>query len=554
MASTRAGFTARGRTGFAHKFGLALAVFFLLSTQVGPLAPSVMAGEPGAAEPAQDVGKREHPAGRVVEVAPAPITTPTGTGADNLSADPTIEEAPLFLPYTPPDSVEELADERTRETRTLANPDGTFTVESSNGPLNFQDSAGAWQPIDLSLVPEADGGYRVAATEATITVGTKEGALGSIALGGHTVSLSAPGYDLGAAGTGDDQNKVTFDDALSTTQVWIRPIDIGLEFGTTWADPLAAPTATFVLNPGDLLPSLDKDGVTITFTDAAGNFAGRIDRPIVRQGGADGPPMLDVTTVTIAQDLVGSYVLSYSLDPIWFTDPARVFPVILDPTWCIGAGASGCTNNTTGGALDEWFFDGDPDSYEIGWTTLRVGRDSRTDDNGSGGEYAHGKMRAILYFPPVGLPDGAVIYDTDLELDICCNYGGPVGETVTAYRLTKAFSSPYTWTRFASEYSTSTPSASDTVPSSGKMHFDVDEIVHTWYTRRAKDWKPVHGFLVRFDDESAGVGEVEFNRASNGTASNRPLLTISYTKPVIGIDSTPDSAPPMPPHRWCLGR
>lgn len=252
------------------------------------------------------------------------------------------------MPYTPPDDVQELASQRTRGTRTLANPDGSFTLESSNGPLNFQDATGAWQPIDLSLIPQPEeDGYRVAATNAAITLASKDGALGSMELDGHRVSLSAPGYADATRGTDLDQNKLTFDSAFGSAQVWIRPIDIGLEFGATWPDASAAPAVTFILDAGDLKATLEKDGQTIQFSDPAGAFAGRINRPIVREGGEDGPPFIDVTTVRLTPGVPGSYVLTYDLDAAWFASPERLFPVILDPTWCIGAGASGCTENET---------------------------------------------------------------------------------------------------------------------------------------------------------------------------------------------------------------
>jgi hypothetical protein len=117
-----------------HNLVQAVLLFTLAGTAIGPLTPTAVAGEAEDADDSKQETKVERSNGRVVEAAPAPITTPAG-GAAGPAADPTVEGEPLFLPYTPPDDVTELPDERTRQTRTLANPDGTFTLEASNGPL-----------------------------------------------------------------------------------------------------------------------------------------------------------------------------------------------------------------------------------------------------------------------------------------------------------------------------------------------------------------------------------------------------------------------------------
>jgi hypothetical protein len=279
---------------------------------VGPLAPPVRA-EDGDTAAAVVEGKPQSPNGRVVETSPAPITIPGGGGS--LTPDPTIGGEPLFLPYAPPADTTELPAERTATSRTLANPDGTFTLEMSDGPINFQGADGNWQPIDLALVPEIEGGYRVAATAGTITVDTNANELGVIEVDGHRVALSAPGYAgdvLGSDVTGLelDANTVKFADALGTAaEIWVRPVDIGLEFGATWPDATKSAVVSFVLDPGDLAASVAKDGKTIVFTDEKGEFAGRISQPIVREGSEDGPPLLDPVTVALVELAEGGHLL-----------------------------------------------------------------------------------------------------------------------------------------------------------------------------------------------------------------------------------------------------
>jgi RHS repeat-associated protein len=458
----------------------------------------------------------------------------TAAGASGF-ADPSVGGAPKFLPYTPPATQKEVASARTRTTRTLANPDGTFTLEQSTGAINYQDAAGTWQPINLALVPDVKDGYsyRVAADSETIRLGSASGALVSLESGPHKVALTAVGYGTGAVGTGLTSNLVSFAGATGQAAMWAQPLDVGVEFGATWAQAGGTPEAVYTLDPGDLNPVIDKDGQTVELLDSSGMLVGWIEPPIMREGGSDGPPVLNKVTVTLVPSLAAGYTLRYAIDPTWFSDPKRTYPIVLDPTWCFGEGASGCTHNNTSNNFDTFVFSATPDSYEVGWTTMRVGYDVRSDDGD-----VYGTMRGLLYFYPAALPDGAVIYDTDLQARICCEYGGPSGETIDAYRLTALPTSHYTWTKYAGTYTT-TDGVAVTVPTSGYMHWDVDNIVHSWYTRRTQDFKQPYGFMLKMASEGSTHGEVEFSRYTNGTSAYRPLLTVTYTLPKVGLDFDP---------------
>jgi RHS repeat-associated protein len=486
-----------------------------------------------------------------VAVEPAPITTPDAIDRAS-SADPTIGGPPLFLPYTPPREVTEVADRRTRETRTLAYPDGTFSLEASSGPINYQDPSGAWQPIDLSLVADGEDGFKVAANTGTTRLGTRDGTLGSIELDRYRVSLRAPAYATGERGSDLDQNRVRFA-AASRPDVWIRPVDIGLEFGATWPDAGAQPVVELILDPGELGPVLADDKRTIRFLDADGKFAGRIEAPILREGGEDGAPLFDPVSVSLSEVGDGTWTLRYALDPAWLGDEKRVFPVVLDPTWCIGQGAAGCDDNYTSSTYnyDTFVYDASPNSYEVGWTVLRTGYDVRSDDGGT-----YGAMRTLLHFKHVGLPDGAVLWDTDLRLRVCCNYGGAQGNTVYAYRITKDWpnpsSDPSTWNEMAAKYTT-TAGVASTVPAPGDQHWDVDSIVGDWYTRTNQEQEDDFGFLLKMGVEDSGHGEVEYRRYNYGTAAYRPLLTLNFTLPKVGIDFDPRLGPAYAPSTMVTG-
>ena len=105
------------------------------------------------------------------------------------------------------------------------------------------------------------------------------------------MTLSSPVYGGGVKGEGDDVNRVefAFPAEIAEPSLWIRPIDIGLEFGATWRSSAETPSIGLNSDTGGPHAELAEDGRTIRFIDATGAFAGRISLPILREGGEDGP-------------------------------------------------------------------------------------------------------------------------------------------------------------------------------------------------------------------------------------------------------------------------
>ena len=149
-----------------------------------------------------------------------------------------------------------------------------------------------------------------------------------------------------------------------------------------------------------------------------------------------------VLGVSIRTGVGGEPTIRYSITPAWLNDPARQFPVVIDPTVCLGQGASGCTINYTSGNIDHFITS--TNVVPQNWTTFRVGYDVRSDDC-----CTFGTVRGLVYFKDVTLPDDAVVYDTDLQLHISSEYGGPSGETIYAYRVTKGWSQSTSWSAFS---------------------------------------------------------------------------------------------------------
>ncbi len=358
-----------------------------------------------------------------------------------------------------------------------------------------------------------------------------------------------------------------------TGRIFVRPTEDGFRFGVTLDDPRMANAYAFALDTGGLVATLADDRQTILLWTPV---TAEREREPVLVGGIGAPTMLDAAevpaapkTVTVELFAAGSgakpplavspeaiaslasteVVIVYTIDPAWLAAPDRAYPVTLDPDACLGEGASGCAINGTATNFDHFIASGLGSSYPSGWTVFRVGYDSRSDDGGS-----YGTMRGLVYFQDVVLPDGAMPYDTSLALHISSLYGGPVGEDVFAYRVLKPWGTMTSWDGWGSGGYTTTGGVSDVVPSSGLMGFDVDAIVQSWYTRRGKDWKADIGFAIKMGAEGSSHGEVEFDRSTDATASNRPKLTIHYELPKVSIDFDPALGPNYAPATMVAGQ
>ncbi|MEO6627909.1 MAG: DNRLRE domain-containing protein, partial [Aquihabitans sp.] len=151
--------------------------------------------------------------GRVVPRPAVELGIPTGDAAAGMGAlDPSIAQRPELDAVRFPKAATAVPALWTEMSRTMLNPDGTYSLTTAEGRLNFQDDKGSWRPIDLSLVPDDSGvyGLRVKANDRDVRFGiigsdvalaeltTGKGSIGirTLAFGGVPVSATADGGDI----------------------------------------------------------------------------------------------------------------------------------------------------------------------------------------------------------------------------------------------------------------------------------------------------------------------------------------------------------------------
>lgn len=221
----------------------------------------------------------------------------------------------------------ELADRRTEHTRVYANADGTHTTAISEAPLNFRGPSGIWAPIQTGLVPTA-GGWRNAAGPVDIRVAAQANgpALVQLRLGGGQ-SLA---YSLAAAapvGGVVNGSTVTFAGALPHTDLELELGHGAVKETLVLASPAAPSSFSFPLSLSGLRAVAADDG-RIEFVDGSGH-----ERAVIPAGF-----MFDAAGATsygVAYRLTvvsGRPVLELRPDPSWLADPARHYPVRVDPS------------------------------------------------------------------------------------------------------------------------------------------------------------------------------------------------------------------------------
>src|SRR6266545_367651 len=268
--------------------------------------------------------------------------------------------------------------------------------------MHFRDAGGGWRPIDTTVRPATRPGFVLENTTNSFAslFGDRSDRLMRFEAGGRFVELgvhaepvvSAPAVDgstvtfVGVAGGADVVYEVT-PSALKESLVLSRA-------------PVGGFSVAFKLRTGGLRAVQHADG-SIGFTGADGGREVLVmPAPYMTDSRVDtnsptGTTMSDKVTQTLSQD-GGAATITISADRAWLADPARVYPVTVDPTIRIQpvpadgqdvqiySGATGTNYNNT---------------YQ-----LKVGTDATQT------------WRTLVKFPLTGVPAGSVLDDAQLQL------------------------------------------------------------------------------------------------------------------------------------------
>lgn len=223
------------------------------------------------------------------------------------------------------------------------NSDGTRTTVLSKVPVSVRDDKGAWRAVDTRLTEDRGskraktGLHQLKPEFAASAEDRSLVTLGPINLGepGQRISVALEGAKRVARQVKD--SKASYVDVLPDTDLEYEVESGSVKESIVVKKPTSTSSWVFRMDTGSLTPSLKDDGVLIS--DAKGKVVASLP-PIVTwdsSGSAkdNKAPAQTGGIYALKQD-GKSWLLTVSVDPKWLNDKARVFPVIVDPTYTYG--------------------------------------------------------------------------------------------------------------------------------------------------------------------------------------------------------------------------
>ncbi|MFC3894924.1 LamG-like jellyroll fold domain-containing protein [Lentzea rhizosphaerae] len=285
------------------------------------LEPRSRSGDTATAlqAPAHDQAR---PPGAVPDTAERP---PAGPQPDVTAPR---HEKPAVAQKPDKPSIDEKAKERpqdrTENTETFDNPDGSRTLRVHSGQSNVRQPDGSWAPIDLALDERNDRWQPKNSPRATSFGRTSRDAeLATVAFekGGISYRLDDAADSRGTA----DQHTITYPAVFPGVDLKLTATERGMKEDLVLASAEARSSFGFTVRARDLTPRL-VDG-TIELVDGDEVIAS-----IPRGFALDAKQQRVDTNYELTKNADGTWALKLVLDPKWLRDPARSFPVVIDPT------------------------------------------------------------------------------------------------------------------------------------------------------------------------------------------------------------------------------
>jgi RHS repeat-associated protein len=438
---------------------------------------------------------------------PAPSLDSSGTSTAKAGR-PSATGGPLALGPPGP----EIVSMRSPNSSFFKNADGSIREIISSGLVNFRDATGTWQRIDTTLAPVGSSSNYVhnnagpiqvqlpadlsmAPIQVSSSAGTLTFSITGALSNSRTVNGSAAHYQGVLAGV--DANYSVIPEGLKEE----------LAIGSL---PPQGAAFSFDISTGSLILQALAGGA-IHAVDAAGNVQFTIHSPFMH----DAPTAqseLGNTSDRVAVSLTGgsgTYHLTYTPDSAWLNDPARLYPVTIDPTLTYNVGS--------GGESDAQINDCFPSANYNGYTYLPIGYTPYTAPSS-----CNGKSRAMIYFSaPINAP---VASSAQLSLWQYTNYrnGGKVIQAVPATNTSWSASS-VNWINAPSGTCTYGCPSATTLNGNGWVNWDVTAPIRAWEQQAFA----YNGFEMS-GDESGCCTQEQFYAGPYTDTTKRPQLTITF--------------------------
>lgn len=467
---------------------------------------------------------------------------PTGTGlarTDATSADSTARSSGQRV---------EVLSQRTDFGRTWALPEGGFESESSGSPVRFPDAKepDGWSDVDTTLIKSADGTISPKAVPQPVVLGgsgdsanelvTADMSSQSLVFGSGTDATLPPPVLAGSTATYpnvlpgvDVQVEVR---STGFEQLWVARNRAGL-------DALLSEQAggdqgvDAALDTNGLIATSQANG-SVNFTDSAKKTVSRIPAPVVWDAATapDGTPAAEIpanldlvktgVVVPDKKSVTGDLDLSVAVDEAWLDDPAREYPITIDPTYVAGDDQSPI--------FDTYVKEGaTTDRSDSTYLPVGYGNDDM-------------KNRSFLNFN-VDPFRGVTIGTASLSLwadnaGTCTPSGWSAYDSEVATTSSRWTAQPTIGTKYAT--STETKGFSSSC-SAGRVGIDMKAQLQAWGSSNA----PTQGMTLKADSEISISGYHRF--WSSDANSNKPVLRWTWDSTTDPDMDSPDIGPSVDP-------
>ncbi len=215
------------------------------------------------------------------------------------------------------------------------NADGSYTRKTFAGNVNYRAADGTWQPIDTRLARGSDGRLRAMANSLGIDfAGTADDrALASLKVDAtHEVSYNLQGAVKRTPTVAG--SAVTYPKVMPDTDLTLTSIGPGIKETLVLHSAKALTSWVFPLHLRGLVAQVEVDG-SVAFRDPTGAVRATVPPGYMTDSKYDPHSGLPAESRAVKYRLItvdGGTALEVSADPVWVNDPARVFPIRVDPT------------------------------------------------------------------------------------------------------------------------------------------------------------------------------------------------------------------------------
>ncbi|MBW3669387.1 MAG: hypothetical protein KY443_09275, partial [Actinobacteria bacterium] len=245
--------------------------------------------------------------------------------------------APQLPVVTPPGT--ELVGLRTATTKTFATATpGKYRTKAFSTPVHFKNDFGLWDEIDTTLVPSVEPARFVTAGNSAILDVAADPTSPELVRyrldDEHSIGFRLAGARPGAPAVPAGP-KVTYGGILPHVDLRLTTTNQGVKEELVLASPAAADRFVFPLALDGLTASVNEAG-EVVYRDADGRERAVTPNGFMEDADVDphtdsGAVSHDVRYAVIPWE--GGQALEVTVDRAWLDDPARVYPVVVDPTY-----------------------------------------------------------------------------------------------------------------------------------------------------------------------------------------------------------------------------